>query len=217
MTSTDDFQKFEAFCKKYNVPEVAADLKEAFIVFRQIDKNKDGSLDMKEIKKLGLSEKSNEEIIAKGGPDRKITLAELIKFIFLPNVEEKWQKIFDEFKTNNTIGPDEMEAYLKKCGFEKTNVKSAIEVIETYDTNEDKRLSFNEFLKYITHDFDALVEKLWDSTFLFSLRRAADMRKKSVWLWSSSLSDVLLLLWWFTVWHCSFGACRPGYKEVSSF
>ncbi|XP_074651506.1 calpain small subunit 2-like [Tubulanus polymorphus] len=166
MTSTDDFQKFEAFCKKYKVPEVAADLKEAFIVFRQTDKNKDGSLDMEEIKKLGLSEKSNKEIIAAGGADGKITLAELIKFIFLPNVEEKWKKIFKEANTdhNDTIGPDEMEGYLKKCGFEMADVECAIAVIETYDTNEDKRLSINEFLKYITHDFDALVDTLSDST-----------------------------------------------------
>ncbi|XP_074661526.1 calcium-binding protein SPEC 2C-like [Tubulanus polymorphus] len=154
----------EKVCKKYQITEVSSNLRSAFNTFVSTDKNGDGTLDKEEIESLKLGEKTNKEIFTKADGDttETITLQELFKFIFLPNIKQYWKTLFNALDTNNSgyIEADEMETYLVACGFVGAETEDAMGVIRNYDYNNDKKLSFEEFSEFLEDDFDRLMNDL---------------------------------------------------------
>ncbi|XP_074661450.1 16 kDa calcium-binding protein-like [Tubulanus polymorphus] len=156
---------FKEVCKKYQITDVSDDLGKAFRTFVHLDKDRDGTLDKEEIKKMdGMSEKMIEILFktADGGTTDTITLQKLFKFFFLPRIKKNWKTLFDLVDTDNSghITVDEIEPYLAACGVVGADSEDAINIISSYDTDNDQQLSYEEFSKYLIDDLDKFMDEL---------------------------------------------------------
>jgi len=126
-------------------------------IFNSLDKNKDGTLTLEEVRegmdKLGFKDKNIdiEEIFKSIDTDRSgvINYTEFIASTMDQKLYLKEEKLYEAFKTfdkdgSGKISIEELKQILKLQGDEIKNVE---ETMKKFDTNKDGEIDYNEFIE----------------------------------------------------------------------